>query len=235
LKIHTDFEQGSALWLYFRAGIPTASEFHHLVTPKKFEVRTGKEMDNYVARKLAEKWGGPIMGFQGGVMDQGHILEDEAIPWYEFEFDQKVRRVGFVTSDDEKIGCSPDGLLEIGGIEIKCPQPEQHVKYLLAGKVPDDYVMQVQGSMHICQCEVWRFVSYRRGFPKLVLNVQRDPAIQEALTDALDLFRMKFDEGWAYLCELNGGPPPPRPKPEPMVFADDITAGRAEEPDDLPH
>jgi len=202
-----------------RAGIPTASEFGHLVTPKTFKVRDGKEMDSYVARKLAEAWGGPIMGFQGGVMDQGTILESEAIPWFEFEFDTQVRRVGFITSDDGKMGCSPDGWVDGDyGIEIKCPQPEQHVRNLLAGKVPDNYLMQVHGSMLITKTGLWKFISYRRGFPKLILNVQRDEAIEEALTDALELFHMKFKVGWDYLCELNGGAPEPRTKP---VSADD--------------
>ena len=51
----------------------------------------------YVAQKLAEKWfGGPLMSGSGSTfaMDQGSILEETAIPWYEFEFSTPITRVG---------------------------------------------------------------------------------------------------------------------------------------------
>jgi hypothetical protein len=229
--VHDEFGQGSVAWLYARAGIPTASEFGNLVTPKKLEIRSGETFNSYVSRKLAEKWGGPIMGFTSFATDQGGILETEGRAWFEFEH-EPIRQVGFITTDDGKVGCSPDGLLKVGGIEFKCPQVENHVRYLLAGKLPDDYLLQVQGCMYVTGEEVWKFVSYRRKFPALVLNVQRDEKVQEAIRDALDLFQQKFDAGWDRLCDLNGGPPPPVVKPEPMVFADDIRAGRAADPDD---
>src|SRR5258705_482805 len=117
--VHDEYEQGSIEWLHARVGIPTASEFSHLVTPKKLEIVTG--------------------------------------------------------------------------------------------------------------AEVWKFVSYRHNFPKLILNVHPNAVIQEALWEALALFHEKLNAGWDHLCELNNGPPPPRLKPETMVFADDIAAGRAEE------
>ena len=49
--------QGSIEWMQARAGIPTASEFDNLVTPK-WEVRTGQMPKTYLARKLAEWWQG---------------------------------------------------------------------------------------------------------------------------------------------------------------------------------
>lgn len=231
MKVITDYEQGSVQWLYARAGIPTASEFHHLVTPKKLQVRSPAQLQRYVNFKLAEKWGGPLLGQPSAwAMEQGKILENEAIPWFDLVH-EPIRRVGFIKSDDERIGCSPDGLLAIGGIEFKCPQPHKHVSYLLDKRVPDEYVMQVQGCMLVTGEQVWKFVSYSRKYPKLVLNVQRDEAIMEALSEALDYYHRRFALGWDYLCELNGGPPEPVAVPEKMVFADDIAAGRAEDPD----
>lgn len=229
-----DVEQGSTQWLYKRCGIPTASEFNNLVTPKRLEVRRGQQMDAYVAFKLAERWGGPIMSFHGGTLEQGTLIEEAAFNWYQWDI-AKIKRVGFITTDDGRIGCSPDAwhLDDTAGVEIKSPQRPNQVKYLLAGQVPPEYVMQVQGSMLVTGLELWRFCAYSRHLPCLVLNVHRDEAIQEALHDALQLFHEKFDAGMERLVELNDGkPPPPLAVPEKMVFSDDIAAGRAEDPDE---
>ena len=48
--------------------------------------------------------------------------------------------------DDERIGCSPDGLIHECGIEIKCPAPRQHIRNVLADGM-DDYITQVQGNI----------------------------------------------------------------------------------------
>lgn len=224
MKIH-EAAQGTQAWLEARAGIPTASEFHRLLTPK-FEARTGEMVKSYLAQKLAEKWAGPLLSGSSFAMEQGTILEDIAIPWYEFRYDIDIQRVGLITTDDGRIGCSPDGLLvremedhfETCGLEIKCPEPTNHVKYLLNGVVPDDYLTQVHGSLFVTEMESWTFVSYRRGFPALVLGVIPDEEIQEKIAEALAAFLAKLDSAWQRLCEMNGGPPEKR---EPMVFSTD--------------
>lgn len=210
--------QGSVDWMIRRSGIPTASEFGNLVTDK-FEVRTGETPKSYVAKKLAEAWlGGPLAEFNSFDMEQGTILEGEAIPWFEFEYGAKVERVGLITTDDGKVGCSPDGLLHEAGLEIKCPRIETQIKYLLKGVLPPEYGPQVYGSLLVTGRPMWTFVSYSRRLPKLVLSVERDEAPIAAIQDALDWFRDAFDKGWARLCELNDGPPKRRselrvPKP----------------------
>lgn len=212
--VHKEYAQGSLEWLTARAGIPTASEFDSLVN-SKFEIRTGEMPKSYLAQKLAEKWrGGPLPGYLSIDMEYGSILEEQALPWYEMEFNETVQRVGFITTDDEKIGCSPDGLVEGMGIEIKCPKAETHVKYLLAGEVPKDYLAQIHGGMLVTGYNIWRFVSYRREFPPLVLAVERDDKIQDNLRQALDEFLGMFDAGWKKLCEANGGPPRRAARPE---------------------
>jgi len=222
-----DVAQGSVEWLEARAGIPTASEFDALITPKG-EPRRGEGVKSYLALKLAERWCGPILG--GGnsfATEQGKILEGECFPWLEFEFEWKLSRVGFITTDDGRVGCSPDGLIDPdGGCEIKAPEAKTHIKYLLDGKVPAEYIAQIQGSLFVTQRSFWRFISYRRHFPPVMINVYPDPAFQEGLAETLSIFLDTLDRSYAYLVEKNGGPPPRRVK---MAFADDIAAGRAEE------
>lgn len=221
-----------------RSGIPTASEFDALLTPK-FKVKTGDGPRTYLCKKLAEKWqGGPLMATTGAwAMEQGHLLETEAIPWFSAFYDKDVQRVGFITTEDGFAGCSPDGLLsndegEIErGIEIKCPQLHTHVGYVLDGIVPEEYLVQVHGGMYVTGLEKWTFLSYRRHFPPLVIEVERDDEIQDKIAEALDKFAEDFNDAWATLIRRNGSPPPPRtwtpePKEEreeraPFVTAED--------------
>jgi hypothetical protein len=213
--------QRSVEWMQARAGIPTASEFDQLVTPE-FKIRTGEMRKSYLAKKLAEAWlGGPLPQFNSFDMDQGNILEEEAIPWYELEFGTTIERVGLLTTDDGRIGCSPDGLLKDGGIEIKCPLVQTHIGYLLAGELPKQYAAQVHGSMFVSGLPRWTFISYHRKLPALHLIIERDSAIDSAIQKALAEFLADFDASMKQLEELNGGPPR-RPAPmQPVPVGDE--------------
>lgn len=222
--------QGSLEWLVARSGIPTASEFDQLLTPE-FKIRTGQMPASYLAKKTAEWWiGGPLPGFTGLDMDFGKILEDEAIPGHMAMYESKIDRVGLVTNDEGTIGCSPDGLIgEDGGIEIKCPEPTAHVKYLLAGEVPKDYVAQVHGAMFVTGRPWWEFFSYRRKFPWLRLRVNRDEKIQATIGEALEMFLEQFEASKEEMIRLNGGPPIrptmklSEPAPEPTWMHEGVT------------
>jgi len=131
------------------------------------------------------------------------------VPWFELEHGLTVDRVGFITDDAGRYGCSPDGIIhgEIG-LEVKSPQAPNQVKYLLSGKVPEDYLPQIHFSMHVTGFKQWRFLSYRRGFPALVVAVERDEEIQEVIAESLAAFLESFDKSYARMLEINGGPPP---------------------------
>lgn len=216
--------QGSVDWQLARSGIPTASEFDNLLTPK-FEIRKGEMPKTYLAAKLAEAWlGGPLIGFNTFDVEQGRILEEEALPWAELELEIAIQKVGLITTDDGRAGCSPDGLAMepdgTFGLEIKCPQPTAHVKYLLGNKVPDEYLTQVHGGLYVTGFNTWKFLSYRRNFPKLLLTVERDEKIHAKIAEALELFLADFHAALARLEEINGGPPrrhyaQPLPQAEP--------------------
>jgi hypothetical protein len=192
-----DVEQGTLAWLQLHLGIPTASGLDNLLTTG-FEQRTGEMVRTYIFKKVAEAWRGkPLVSLgSGGNWDteQGMILETEAIPWFELEYETKVKRVGFITTDDNRFGCSPDGLIESEdcGLEIKCPAAHTHVKYLIDGKLPNDYAAQVHGGMFATGFKKWLFVSYRRGFPALLVEVERDEEIQAKIQLAVHRFHADF-------------------------------------------
>lgn len=225
---HTSFQQNSLAWLEARRGIPTASEFGNLVTPK-WKIREGGMVESYLAAKVAEAWTGKVFdSINSFDMESGNLMQDEAIPWLEFKLDKPIKSVGFCTTDDGKVGCSPDGMMDDAGCEVKCPRAHTQVRYLLDGVVPDDYLPQVHGSMYVTGFKTWHFLSYRRDLPKLHIVVQRDEAIQKVISDAVDAFRKRFDAAIARLVELNGGRPITRmprsqtPPPQPQLERIDI-------------
>lgn len=198
MKIHA-VKQGSHEWKQLRLGLPTASEFDCLVTPE-FKPRTGQTPENYLYSKLCEKLLGYAPEISAFAIEQGQILEGEAKPFFEFTYETKIESVGFCTTDDGRLGCSPDGLIgEDGGIEIKCPQAHTHLRYFMEGVVPKDYLAQVHGSMLVTGRKWWKFLSYHRHLPPLLVHVERDEEIQAALWAALEPFLERFEAKYAKL------------------------------------
>lgn len=210
MKIHRDIAQGSPEWNALRAGRVTASELDRLVSPLG-KIRTGDGPKSYLMEKVAESWlHAPLPTAEFWDGDQGRFLEEYARPAFTLETGLEVEEVGFIVSDNGRLGCSPDGII-VGqdcGLEIKCPHIEKHCRYLLEGKVPDDYILQVQGSLYVTGFSHWKFFSFRRGLPPLILTVEPDPKIQEAIKVAVAEFTAQLDSALDRLTLLNGGARP---------------------------
>ncbi len=201
MKIH-DCQQGTLEWTKLHFGIPTASGLDNLLTPE-FELRKGELPKTYVYKKVAESLQGrPLIDLSASsfMLEQGMIIESEARPWYALEYDKKVEQVGFITTDDGRFGCSPDGILANDnganyecGLEIKSPAAHTHVKYLVNGVLPKEYVAQVYGSMFVTGFKRWIFVSYRRGFPALVLEIYQNEKAMSMIRAAINQFHTDFD------------------------------------------
>jgi len=177
--IIVDVEQGSPEWHQARLGIPTASDFKRLVTP------TGKpstQINGYVNELVAESlMGKKLSGVETFDMQRGTQLEPQARAWYEFHTDQIVNEVGFVLRDDRQVGCSPDGLTEFSGLEIKCPKADKQIGHLLLGGLPPEYMPQIQGCLWICERDKWDFVSYHEELPGVLHTVGRDEKLIKTL------------------------------------------------------
>ena len=171
--IYIDCEQGSDEWFEARRGIPTASGFASIITPK-----TGKlsaSADVYIAELIAETVV-EEQDFQGNQWtERGHLLEPEARNWYEFETGNTVTETGIILRDDGSAGVSPDGLIGTDGLlEIKCPKPSTHVYWFLAGELPDKHRPQCHAALLLAERDWLDFVSYCPGFPALLLRVVPD-------------------------------------------------------------
>lgn len=224
MKIH-DVQQGTDEWLALRAGRITASECGNLVTPL-FKIRTGEMVQTYLAKKLAEKWIGrplPEDDFNSVPTEFGSILEQFARPYFEMITGTPVSTCGFITTDDDLCGCSPDGIVNGNeGVEIKCPGHKKHTKNLLGGELPEDHIIQVQFSLFVTGWDVWHFMSYRHDMPPLVLKVERDEKAQSAIAQAVSEFSERMAEGWDLLVKKNGGRLPKlTPRPQDLPPEDD--------------
>jgi len=211
--IHREYQQNSLEWLHAHAGVLTASQFGQFFD-SDWEVRTGEMPKKLLARKLAEWWmGGPLIANEVNTfsIEQGRILEQEALPWLTLEKDIAVERVGFVTTDDGLIGCSPDGLIgDNSGIEVKCPNADTHVRYLIDGGLPREYVAQVHGCLYVTQRPSWLFLSYRRGFTPLLLTISRNQEIMDKIHLGLQAWHQWFAVCKDRLEKINGEPRPAR-------------------------
>lgn len=199
MKIH-NCAQGEIEWVRLRLGRPTASEFDNIMD-RSFNPRTGDTPKTYMHKKLAEAWrNAPLPSAFTRDMEQGELLEMEAIRWFDMNHDYQIKRVGFCEHDNGRCGASPDALLgDVSGLELKCPAAHTHVKYLLDGKLPADYMGQVHGSLYVTGRPYWMFLSYHRGFPKLVVKVERDEKIIAKIDAALNGFYEAFDAAMAKL------------------------------------
>jgi predicted phage-related endonuclease len=219
MKIHRDLDQKSWNWFRARAGKVTGSELKNLITDK-FAIRAWKtDMPNsYLHRKLAEKWRGEALQSFGGNQqtDQGVIYEERARKFFASLLETDIETVGGIESDDEKCWCSPDGIIgETTGLEIKCPNADTIVGWLLSGDgVPEEHVLQVQFSLWVSGFKYWRFLAWCKAFPHLAVSVEPDTQIFAVIEQAVQDFNERMDSSFAAMIELNGGPPPPRLKPE---------------------
>lgn len=109
----------------------------------------------------------------------GKLLEPFARDWYEKHAGLEVTEVGFIEHDSGGFGCSPDGLVLmdqaiICGLEIKCPVPETHIEWLLAGVLPENHSLQCHAGMAATGLDRWDFLSYCPGETPLLITVERD-------------------------------------------------------------
>lgn len=190
--ITLDCEQGSEEWLAARLGIPTATGFENIVTA------TGKKSASYI-KYMAELIEESIIGlqdesFKSRFMERGNQLEPLARSAYEFITGNAVTQVGGVYLDENKeVMVSPDGLIpELKkGLEIKCPKMSTHIRYLLEGGVPSEYIIQVQANLWVTGYDTWDFVSYCPEYqkqPLYIFTARRDQALMTAFNKLIPQF-----------------------------------------------
>lgn len=188
MKIYND-PQGSQAWLSVRLGKLTASNAQAIKT-------NGKGLDTLVLNAVAERLTGKQTNtYTNPDMERGNEIEDDARFSYQLETGLLVEQVGFCELD-EYIGASPDGFVDDGLVEIKCPTPKVFVEYMYTGKVDPKYYAQMQMQMLVTARKWCDYVVYHPDFPQttIIKRIDEDADFQEKLNDGLERGVKKIQE-----------------------------------------
>jgi len=143
--------------------------------------------------------GKPVEIFQTGAMQDGIEREPQARAMYEFMTNSAVEQIGLARHPNiSGTHASPDGLVGRDGLlEIKSPQPAQHLATLLGEPIPGKYQTQMQWQMRCCDRAWTDFVSFNPDFPPsmqiFIERVHRDEemiaALEKDVTEFLNELR----------------------------------------------
>lgn len=163
--------QGSKEWHESRIGMVTASRIVDAIAGGR-----GATKASYMNEIITTMLTGAQDDYTNAYMEWGTEHEPKARQLYEFKQGIEVEEVGFVAHPSiRRTGGSPDGLVgDDGLIEIKCPASKTHAQFLMDGKIPRKYQLQMLWQME-CTGRKWcDFVSYDPRFPaELQLIIQR--------------------------------------------------------------
>ena len=193
-------EQRTEEWFAARLGKVTASRVADVLA----KIKSGESASrkNYkmelVVQRLTNKVG---ESFTNAAMEWGTEQEPFARMAYEAHTGTFVKEEGFVDHPTiEGFGCSPDGIVGEGLIEIKCPNTSTHIETVLENKAPSKYIPQMQCQMACTGAKWCDFVSFDPRVPEdlqlLIVRVERDQEyidameveVKQFLSEVLDLF-----------------------------------------------
>ena len=159
-----DIEQNTDEWLDMRAGKITSSNLGCIMS--NFGKAFGEPAKKYAVNIAIEQiTGKPILSnYQNAHMQRGHEQEPEARKLYEAETFTEVSNGGFFS--DGEIGCSPDGILENGVIEIKSVIAPVHFANIKRQNVDPAYKWQCIGNLLFTEKDWMDFISYCPEFPE---------------------------------------------------------------------
>ena len=190
-----DIDQTTEEWFKLKAGVPGASSFNRIVTPKG---DPSDSRQDYLYELAGERISGfQEEGYTSYDMRKGIEMEPEARLCYEYVTGDVVKQVGFVFKDEKRnVGCSPDALIfdpddlvdPVCGLEIRCGKMKTHVKQLLTEDFPKDKFQQIHGSMWVCNFHSWEFIAYHPGMAEFRLTVRRDYKFTSALEHEMEIF-----------------------------------------------
>lgn len=175
-----NFEQRTEDWYRVRLGVLSASDaatiaangkgLETLCLHKAMEIITGKSQDSFVNDDI----------------ERGIELEDEARALYEITTGNVVHQVGFIKMD-ERIGCSPDGLVDSDGlVEYKCRNDLNHFKRLLGYKIDREHRLQMQMQLLVSERKWVDYVCYNRNF-----SLEDQLVIERVYPDEKDIKLLK--------------------------------------------
>lgn len=215
-------EQQSVEWLQARIGCVTASRIKDALG----KLKSGKESAarlKYKFEVLTEALTGRATEhYVSQAMEFGIANEPIARTMYEMTKGVEVERVGFVVHPSiPRCGASPDGIIGSDGlVEIKCPNTNTHLEYLLDGVIPEDYQPQMMFQLACTGFKYCDFVSFDPRLPEeyglFIVRLERDDAEIAKMEAEVVQFIGEINEMAKKLLE-HSAPPIPRPEGPPKA------------------
>lgn len=191
IEVHV--EQGSLEWLKLRLGKITGTRLKEVFKSDNLPL---------VYKMIAEIDSEEVeVNYINAAMQRGKDLEPIAREIYKEVKGIEIHELGFCLSDEnDYLGYSTDGFTKDrkGAIEIKCPNTETHVKYILQDKIPNEYKYQVLTAFMVNTKLEWLdFISFDDRFksrPMWIKRITREEISNEIeeTTKGLDKFCDKF-------------------------------------------
>ena len=185
-------EQGTDAWKLLRNGKVTASRVADVMSKGKSGESASRK--NYRTELVVQRLTGlPGESFTNAAMEWGTLTEPKARVAYEAELGVFVSQIAFVDHPSIiNFGCSPDGLIDDGLIEIKCANSSTHIEYLMDGKPPAKYIPQMQCQMAVTGAKWCDFVSFDPRLPDdlqlFVVRLERDEEYIKAMEVEVEKF-----------------------------------------------
>ena len=193
--IEIDVKQGSEEWLKMRLGKITGTKLKEVFKPDNLPL-IYKMIAEIDSEEIEET-------FTTKQMQRGKDLEPIAREIYQQVKDIEIEEIGFCLSDsNDYLAYSTDGFTKDrkGGIEIKCPNTETHVKYISQNQIPNEYKSQVHTAFLVNEKLEWLdFVSFDPRFkskPMFIKRIERteiDSILQQTKIE-LNKFITKFEK-----------------------------------------
>ena len=222
---YIDCEQLGAEWHQLHLGRATAS---HAADILNFTLKgdEGSKRRDYRAQKVAEILTGQLQseGYVSPEMQWGIDHEGDARRAYALGKGLFVEQIGFVIGNNDRTGCSPDGLVGRDGLlEVKCPKTSTHLKWMFDARIPDEYLPQCRFALMVCQDRQWvDFVSYDPRLPlryrMFTVRLMREDAECPAMMAAADRFLEDVDATIEKLNEI--APPVEEPEAQPEGYGE---------------
>lgn len=191
-------EQRTTEWHQARLGKVTASRVGDVMA----KTRSGyvASRDNYMAQLIVERLTGkPTESFSNAAMEWGTQTEPEARAAYSARTGELVEEVGFIDHPTiEGAGASPDGVVGEGLVEIKCPQTNTMLEWILTRTIPARYLAQMQFQMAVTGAKWCDFAAYDPRLPEhlqlLIIRVERDDTRIAEIEAEISMFLGELDD-----------------------------------------
>lgn len=202
----SNYQQWTIEWLQVRSGKITGTRLADVLPNygKNGETQASKKKrKNLIYELIAEKLASLPEVYQSFWMERGKEMEEIVKKIY----GEKIENVGFVSRTDvDWLGISPDWLIrdENGkitrAVEIKSPSPKVATKYLLEGKIPDEYFWQVVHYFIVFDdLESLDFIIYNPDFYSEELRIKTLVVTREELKDKIEFAKIElanFRKDW---------------------------------------